>query len=402
MNTSIKIILDSKAASNGQHSVYLRIIKERKSKKIALNLRCEKKYFDNEQFLKGHPNYKEQNKLLISMKARAEKIVRDLQLDTINFSLDDFENKFRGRSGIPDLKISPVYEEIITELEKAGRMSYAKSFKDTRNSFLKFTGKNILFKDINVRLIEKREIYLREHNNHNGGIAFKMRHLRRFFNIAIKRGYMSKDNYPFETYQISRIKTNSNKIAIDVEEFKKIRDVNLEGRPELLEAYNYFMFSFYSRGMNFADMANLKWENIINGRIIYRRSKTNHHFNILLSKEAQEIIDYYKGNPKCKEYVFPILLHTDLTPKQVAYRKQKVLQRYNSKLKEVAALAGVNRKLTSYVARHSFATILKNLGTSIDKISEMMGHSNVDITKSYLKDFGDAVLDSESEKLSNL
>src|SRR5690606_4974241 len=137
MNTSIKIILDSKAASNGQHSVYLRIIKERKSKKIALNLRCEKKYFENEQFLKGHPNYKEQNKLLISMKARAEKIVRDLQLDTINFSLDDFENKFRGRSGIPDLKISPVYEEIITELEKAGRMSYAKSFKDTRNSFLK-------------------------------------------------------------------------------------------------------------------------------------------------------------------------------------------------------------------------------------------------------------------------
>lgn len=95
-------------------------------------------------------------------------------------------------------------------------------------------------------------------------------------------------------------------------------------------------------------------------------------------------------------------MHTDLTPKQVAYRKQKVLQRYNSKLKEVAALAGVNRKLTSYVARHSFATILKNLGTSIDKISEMMGHSNVDITKSYLKDFGDAVLDSESEKLSNL
>lgn len=71
-----------------------------------------------------------------------------------------------------------------------------------------------------------------------------------------------------------------------MQEFKKIRDVNLEGRPELLEAYNYFMFSFYSRGMNFADMANLKWENIINGRIIYRRSKTNHHFNILLSKEA--------------------------------------------------------------------------------------------------------------------
>lgn len=402
MNASVKFILDSKPLSNNLYTVYLRVIKDRKRKNIRINIKCKKEHFENEQFLRGHSGYKELNKLLNNLKAKAEKIIRDFQLDGIDFTFEEFERKFKNKPDIRNYKVSDFYNEIIDELERSGRMSYAKSYKDTRNSFLKFAGNNLLFRDINSMVIEKYEVYLREIGNQNGGIAFKMRHLRSLFNIAIKRKAMSKNNYPFEVYKISKIKSESNKRALSIDEFKKIKNADLSLRPELIEAYNYFMFSIYTRGMNFADMANLKWENISNDRIIYKRSKTKHRFNIEISEEIQEILNYYKYQNRSSEYVFPILLRDDLTPKQIAYRKHKVLQRYNKKLKEIAKIANVEQIITSYVARHSFATILKYLGTSVELISEMMGHSNVEITKSYLKDFGDEILDTESRKILNL
>lgn len=402
MNASIKIVLDSKPMSNNLYSVYLRIIKDRKRKNIALGLKCKKIHFENEQFLKGHENYKTENKILLNFKARAEKIIRDFQLDGINFTLEEFENKFKGKPEISDYKVSEFYDEIIDELERSGRMSYAKSFKDTRTSFLKFTGKNIMFRDITPILIEKYEVYLRENNNQNGGISFKMRHLRALFNIAIKRKVMNKNNYPFIDYKISKLKPEGNKRALSVDEFKKIKEVDLSNHPELTDTYHYFMFSVYTRGMNFADMAKLKWSDITNGRIYYKRSKTKHSFNIEINEKIEEILDYYKSQNRPSEYVFPILLKDDLTPKQIAYRKHKVLSQFNKKLKEIASLAGVEKNITSYVARHSFATILKNLGTSVEKISEMMGHGNVQITMSYLKEFENDDLDKENRKLLDL
>lgn len=402
MNASIKIVLDSKPMSNNLYSVYLRIIKDRKRKNIALGLKCKKIHFENEQFLKGHENYKTENKILLNFKARAEKIIRDFQLDGINFTLEEFENKFKGKPEISDYRVSEFYDEIIDELERSGRMSYAKSFKDTRTSFLKFTGKNIMFKDVTPILIEKYEVYLRENNNQNGGISFKMRHLRALFNIAIKRKVMNKNNYPFNDYKVSKLKPESNKRALSVDEFKKIKEVDLSNHPELIDTYHYFMFSVYTRGMNFADMAKLKWSDIANGRIYYKRSKTKHSFNIEINEKIEEILDYYKSQNRPSEYVFPILLKDDLTPKQIAYRKHKVLSQFNKKLKEIASLAGVEKNITSYVARHSFATILKNLGTSVEKISEMMGHGNVQITMSYLKEFENDDLDKENRKLLDL
>ena len=402
MNTSIKIVLDRKPLSNGQHSVYLRIIKERRPKFINIGLKCYKENFGDEQFLKGHPNHKIENKILINFKAKAERIIRDFQLDLKDFSLQEFEDKFKDKPEIQNLKVKAFYEEIIDELERSGRMSYAKSFKDTKTSFLKFAGDNITFREINSVTIEKYEVYLRETKNQNGGIAFKMRHLRALLNIAIKRKVMLKDNYPFHSYKISKLKQENNKIALSIDEFKKIKNVDLTKAPELSETYYFFMFSIYARGMNFADMAKLKWTDISNNRMYYKRSKTKHSFNLEITENIQDILDYFKKQKRNSAYVFPILLKDDLTPKQVANRKHKVLSRFNRDLKQLASLANIDKNLTSYVARHSFATILKNLGSSVEVISEMMGHSDVKITMNYLKDFENDILDNEMRKLENL
>nr|WP_262493624.1 tyrosine-type recombinase/integrase [Flavobacterium antarcticum] len=139
-----------------------------------------------------------------------------------------------------------------------------------------------------------------------------------------------------------------------------------------------------------------------NNRIDYTRSKTKGKFNLEIIDSAQKILDYYREQKRPTKYVFPILLQENLTPVQMYYRKQKVLKSYNLRLKEIGKLAGVEAKLTTYVARHSFATILKLSGTPIEKISEMMGHADVRITMSYLKEFSNEDLDSENRKFLTL
>ena len=146
----------------------------------------------------------------------------------------------------------------------------------------------------------------------------------------------------------------------------------------------------------------LKWSDIQNNRIFYVRSKTKGKLNLEIIAPAQEILDFYKSQNRSTDYVFPILLKDDLTPIQIANRHHKVLRRYNSKLKKIAQLVGMNKMPTSYVARHSFATILKMTGSSIEKISEMMGHTDVSITITYLKEFSNEDLDMENRKFIDL
>lgn len=403
---TIKVVMGSKPLSDGNYLVYIRITKSRKKKEISLSLKGSKENFINEQFTKPHPNLKIENELILKLKQKALAIVRNFQLDEEDFTLDDFERKFRG---IPESNENffDFINEIIIELEQSNRLGNARAYREAKDSFEKFV-KSIFryqifkFKDLTPELLEKYEVYLRSKGNAAGGIAFKMREIRAVFNKAIDRKIVSQDIYPFKYYKISKLKASPNKRALTIGDFKKMKAVDLSTNPTLLEAYNYFMFSFYTRGMNFVDMMLLKKSDIINGRIVYTRAKTKGRFNIEIVEVAQEIIDYYKDKTLNSSYVFPILLSDNLTPQQIEHRKHKVLSRVNKKLGDIAKLAGVDVHITSYVARHSFATILKKTGTSTDIISELMGHSNVQITMTYLKEFENEELDNANRTLLDL
>lgn len=402
-NATIKIVLDSKPMSNGYHTIYLRIIKDRKKKNLSLGLKCLKEHFENEQLTKKHKGYKVENELLTNFKSRANQILRDYQLNNLNYTLEDFEIKFRGKGNTEkDMNVIDFFNEIIDEMTRAGNISNAKAYQSTRDSIIKFKGKKIKFKDISTTFLEKYEVFLRENSNQNGGISFKMRGFKALFNKARNRQIIPKTPYPFEDYKISKLKSNISKRALTIEEFKKIRDADLSNHQYLIDAYNYFMFSIYTRGMNFKDMMILKWSNIQNNRILYTRSKTKGKFNIEIIESTAKILSYYKNQNRPTQFVFPILLNENLTPEQIHYRKQKVLKTYNSRLKEIAQLVGIDAKLTSYVARHSFATILKMKGTSIEKISEMMGHADVSVTMNYLKEFSNDDLDIENRKFLDI
>ncbi|WP_312207620.1 site-specific integrase [Epilithonimonas hominis] len=226
-----------------------------------------------------------------------------------------------------------------------------------------------------------------------------MRAIRSIYNTAIIKGVASKENYPFNSYKISKLKAVSNKRAISFENIQKIRSLDLSKEPTLINSRNYFVFSYYTRGMNFFDMMKLEWKDIIDDNIHYQRSKTKINFVIKITQPISEILLYYKKLQKSKKYVFPLIVNEKCTPQQLEYRKHKTLQKFNNDLQKIATLCEIETKLTSYVARHSFATNLKQKGVSTDIISEAMEHQNVAITQTYLKELESSVIESAVEQL---
>src|SRR5690606_15689231 len=134
--------------------------------------------------------------------------------------------------------------------------------------------------------------------------------------------------------------------------------------------------------------------------VFYTRSKTKGNFTIKMLSIVEDIIAFYKLNSLGTQYVFPILLNDYMTPIQIEHRKDKTLKKFNKDLKEIATICEIDKKITSYVARHSFANCLKQKGVATDIISESMGHQNLAVTQAYLKDLDSSVLDEANALLA--
>jgi len=181
---------------------------------------------------------------------------------------------------------------------------------------------------------------------------------------------------------------------LKIEDIQAIEKIELENGTSLWHSKNYFLFSYYTMGTNFVDIANLKWNDLEGERMNYTRTKTHKNLNISLNPKAQAIVELYR-KLKHDEYVFPIY-YSDrhITPQQKKNREHKALKATNNDLKIIGEKCEISVPLTTYVARHSAATILKRIGVSTTQISELMGHQTEEITQTYLDSFENKVLDS--------
>ncbi|HLF52575.1 site-specific integrase [Flavobacterium sp.] len=400
MAISIKLLLKNKPLSDKTLPIILQIIKDGKSKIFSTKISCIEKDWDGSQLKKSHPNYQKRNLILSGLKQKALKIIDEYQEEDSDFTLLDFEKKFKGEKLNSKVTVYEHFQEIITRMKLSNRLGNAKSYYDTCTSFFKYhTDKDLTFKNLNVSKLENYEAYLRSRNNQDSGIAFKMRALRAVYNSGIRNGIISQDFYPFDKYKISKLKGKGIKRALNRDEVKRILDADVTERPDLINAKNYFIFCYFARGVNWIDILRLKKADIQDGYILYIRSKTKGRFIVKILPPVQEVLDYYLSLNRNTEYIFPILLKDDLMPTQIENRKHKTLKKFNKDLKELATLAKVAKNVTSYVIRHSYATNLKQLGVSTDKISQSMGHSNLEVTNSYLKDFETDEIDDANEKL---
>jgi site-specific recombinase XerD len=394
---SIKIVLNNnKVLSDGTNPIIIQIIKDRKKRVVYTGFSSNKSEWNSKSNSpnKKHPNYAQLKLYLKKKLVDAETCLMELESSGKPYSIDELVLKIKGEKRTEN--VFQFWEDVINELERTGKIGNSKAYINTLSMFKKFRKeKDLTFNELNYTLVKKFDSYMLEQGLQVNGISFHMRTLRALYNRAVKDGGASKENYPFEKYKIKREKTIHR--ALTKEEVKRIRDLDFEDFY-MKFAQDLFMFSFYTRGMSFIDIAYLQVKNIHNDRLQYRRSKTGQMFTIKLTTEAMEIVEKYSDLSKKDSYLFPIVQHEE--KKFTEYKNAMRLT--NKKLKDIGELAECSIPVTTYVARHSWATIAKRGGISTTVISEGLGHATEHITQVYLDGFENSVLDDANDLITNL
>lgn len=187
------------------------------------------------------------------------------------------------------------------------------------------------------------------------------------------------------------------KRAIPQDAIKRLRDLNLNSRPSADLARDIFMFSFYTRGMSFIDIAFLRKEDIQNGILSYRRKKTNQHIVVKWEKQMQEIVDKY--DTVNSPYLLPLIKNVGQDERR---QYLTAAHRINRNLKTIGKQLGLSMPLTCYVARHTWASIAKSKNIPISVISEAMGHDSESTTRIYLASLDTSVIDKANKLIIGL
>lgn len=263
--------------------------------------------------------------------------------------------------------------QLIQELKKIGKRRTAETYTTALNSFLRFRGeRDLLFEEVDSNLMVEYETFLKGINVCPNSSSFYMRNLRAIYNRAVERE-LTVQRYPFKHVYTGVDKTV--KRAVPLKVIRRIRDLDLTLSPVLDYARDLFMFSFYTRGMAFVDMAYLKKKDLQNGVLVYRRQKTGQQLFIKWEKPMQEIVGKY--DTSATPYLLPIIRDMD-TDARKQYKNAAHL--VNDKLKKIGRQLGLAIPLTSYVARHAWASIAKSKNIPISTISEAMGHDSENTT----------------------
>ena len=299
--------------------------------------------------------------------------------------------------------------KVIARYRKANRFGMARSFEDALKVLLKFHGSDdLLMTQIDVTFLEDLEADYLGRDFKLNGLGSCLRAIRRIYNLAIrdKDTELNEIHYPFGRggYSIRTEKAKKRAVKLDV--IQAIRELNYPPGSSLWHHRNYFLFMFNMRGMNFIDLAFLPTDAVQEGRLRYRRRKTKRgnsvkEFNIKVTEEAQRILNYYADPKNDQDLAFPIMRDVIRTAdKEYIYKLyQSRLRNHNRRLTSIGSAVGLEEKLTSYVARHTFATAGLHKGISKAQIGDMLGHTNYYTTEAYFDDFDKEVLDDAADQI---
>jgi len=409
-----KIILHkSRKLKGNRYPVVLRITHDRIRKYYIIGEKNNREYSctieewdkENRLFRKGFEGYSLKNAVLQNKLSIASNIIINFEREGKEFSFEEFSTEFYDKT--TKITVESFFNEISEDLLKSERVGYANVFTYTKNAINNYSNSELTFKEINYSFLSGFETHLRSQGVKPNSIFVYMRTLRTAFNMAIKRGYVKESQYPFRSrlnskgYSIEHLKKDTSKRAISLKQMMNIINYATEIGNSQFHAKNYFVFCFFCRGMNFHDLAHLKWTNIINGRIEYLRQKTGTYFTIAILPEIQRILDYYSMHRK-SSYIFPIL-NDEMTSAEIKYMRIKnVLKCTNYHLNQIASGCDIDFNITTYVSRHSWATLNKQLGVPASIIKEGLGHKTEAQTETYLKSFENNVVDDVNIQLAKI
>ncbi|KAA6324799.1 Tyrosine recombinase XerC [termite gut metagenome] len=293
--------------------------------------------------------------------------------------------------GLASHTLNAAFQAKIETLLEENRIGSYNYYKDTLKTIEEFAGKQIIFDYVTVDWLKKFEKHLLKKGRNYTTIGMRCRAIRAIMNDALSLGIIKEKQYPFGQGKYEIPTGQGRKLALSLQQIKSL--VTYTDGSEATEHYrDLWFFSYLCNGINFADLITLKYSNIHNGEIYFIRTKTIRTSKVkkeicaIVTPEMQAIIDKW-GNPDKQQvsYIFGFLKGGE-TAMQISMRIRDVISCCNKYLRKIGKAIGIEG-LSTYTARHSYATVLKRSGANIAYISESLGHNDLKTTENYLASF---------------
>lgn len=303
------------------------------------------------------------------------------------FSFDRLNIRLgRASAGTLNSALAVKIENLKSE-ERIGSMNY---YRGILSSVEKFAGNSILFENVTVEWLKRYENQLLRNGIRYATIGMRMRGIRAMMNDAKKDGLINDTQYPFgkDRYEIKT--GESRKKALTLDQISQVVNYS-NGNQEDDRYRDIWLFIYLCNGLNTADLVRLKYRDIVEGEICFVREKTKRTTKVIkeiratVTPEMQDIINKWGNEQSANNYIFPLINQTN-DPIQHSKEVKDLTKKINRRTKAIGEIFGIGR-ITTYTARHSFATVLKRSGANIAFISESLGHSDLKTTESYLASF---------------
>lgn len=404
MTTSVRLMLNKgRRLNNGTYPLVFQVIHSRRKKLLYTGFRLKEEVFNEaeEKIVDGTDatltatDITKVNRELRKMKNMIHTRIRQLERTTEPFTVEDVLAQFTRANVRQQFYILRYIDTQIERKKKLKKEGTAAAYKSTRSSLAKFLdGSDIRMLEIDLRFIRRYEDFLYNNGVAENTVSYYLRNLRTLYNQAVVDGYHPHGEYPFVKAQTRPAKTV--KRALSREDLQALANLKLEDAPELKFARDLYLFSFYAQGMAFVDIVLLKKSDIYNGVLTYSRHKSKQFIRIAVTPQMQELMDKYETEGK---YVFPII-RDNSSSEYTQYRL--ALGRINRHLKRIAAMIDVKIPLTTYTARHTWATLARDCGAPVSVISAGLGHTSEEMTRIYLKEFDVSQLDKVNSIVTKL
>ncbi|MBQ3539332.1 MAG: site-specific integrase [Bacteroidaceae bacterium] len=397
-SVKLKFRVSSKVGKEGR--VYYQLIHDRKVRHITTPY----KIFSNEWNSKigdlivvsssPRSNYLDSVKQVTECEIkRLLNIVKKLSEDGKSFTIDDIIKTYNQ---VSSNTLFAFMEHIIIQYWQQGQYRTSETYATTLNSFKRFRANvNVDLKDVDGGLMQAYESYLRHNELSPNTISFYLKHLRAVYNRAVDEE-LTVDRKPFKRVFTAVEKTY--KRAISLHKIKQLKALDCSGNASRRFARDMFLFSFYTRGMSFVDIAYLQKKNLKGNVLFYRRKKTNQQLIIHWETCMQDILKSYSAETS-SPYLFSIIKENSENPRKQYQNVQSLINRH---LKAIGKTLGLHQPLTMYVARHSWASIARDKGVPLSIISEGMGHDSERTTRVYLVSLKTELIDKANRKILNL
>jgi len=401
MYPNYKVVLDQrKAKKSGLFPVKIRVTLNRVQKYYPIGIDLSERDFDRIQNRSVRRELKIYKEKIAYWENKAKVIINKLD----PFSFDLFKTQFFEIQEKKCTDVFLLFDKKISLFSEKGKISTVRTYLDAKNSLKKFRKKLYLY-DVTPEFLNKYETYMVSKGKSYTTISIYLRHLRTIFNQAIDDDLIDRKLYPFGKNKYQPKAPRNIKKALTIDQIRAIIAYPVVEGSNQQMAKDMWLLSYYCNGMNIKDIVNLKFKNIQKDRIYFDRIKTTSTNKnpkpiiVTLIPEAQEIIKRWKRKGRTEnDLVFPVLKKS-MSEEEQLKRKNQFIKTINNYMKKIGKEIGYDKPLTTYAARHSYATILKRSGAPLGFISEALGHKSLQTTEAYLDSFEDETRRKYAEML---